>query len=52
VGGPVTGAYTYIRDGVMTTAGLRGSRSAQLIARIGATNQTRRDVTSLFTSSG
>jgi hypothetical protein len=49
---PVTGVYTYIRDGVMTTAGLRGSRSARLIARIGATNQTRRDVTSLFTSSG
>jgi hypothetical protein len=44
----VTGVYTYVRDGVMTTAGLRGSRTAELIERIGAVNQTRDDVTRRF----
>jgi hypothetical protein len=44
----VTGIYTYIRDGVITTAGLRGSRTAELIERIGAVNQTRDAVTRLF----
>jgi hypothetical protein len=44
----VTGIYTYVRDGVLTTAGLRGSRTAELIERIGATNQTRDDVIRLF----
>ena len=38
---PVTSIYTFIRDGEITTAGLRGSRPAQLIAEIGAANQTR-----------
>lgn len=45
---PVTSIYTFIRDGEITTAGLRGSRSAQLIAEIGAANQTRTDVTRRF----
>jgi hypothetical protein len=44
----VTGVYTYARDGVITTAGLRGSRAAELIERIGAVNQTRDEVTRLF----
>lgn len=35
----VSGIYTYIRDKQLTMAGLRGSRSAQLIERLGATNQ-------------
>jgi hypothetical protein len=44
----VTGVYTYVRDGVITTAGLRGSRTAKLIERIGAVNQTRDEVTRRF----
>jgi hypothetical protein len=44
----VTGVYTYVRDGVLTTAGLRGSRTAELIERIGAINQTRDEVTRRF----
>jgi hypothetical protein len=44
----VTGVYTYVRDGLITTAGLRGSRTAELIQRIGAANQTRDEVTRRF----
>jgi len=44
----VTGVYTYVRDGVITTAGLRGSRTAELIERIGAVNQMRDEVTRRF----
>ncbi|WP_156180450.1 hypothetical protein [Bradyrhizobium sp. LTSPM299] len=44
----MTGTYTFVHDGVITTAGLRGSRTAELIARIGAVNQTRNEVTRLF----
>src|ERR1700733_3097169 len=44
----VTGVYTYVRDNVMTTAGLRGSRTAELIERIGAVNQTQDEVTRRF----
>jgi hypothetical protein len=44
----VTGVYTYVRDGVITTAGLRGSRTAELIERMGAVNQTRDEVTRRF----
>jgi hypothetical protein len=44
----VTGVYTYVRDGVLTTAGLRGSRTAELIERIGAANQTLDEVTRRF----
>jgi hypothetical protein len=44
----VTGVYTYIRDGVITTAGLRGSRTAEIIEHIGAVNQIQNDVTRRF----
>jgi hypothetical protein len=44
----VSGVYTYVRDGVITTAGLRGSRTAELIEQIGAVNQTRDEVTRRF----
>ncbi|KTB78320.1 EthD domain-containing protein [Pseudomonas syringae] len=44
----VSGVYTYVRDAVMTTAGIRGSRQAQLIRQIGAINQTRPEIESLF----
>ena len=35
----MTGFYTFVRDGQPTTAGLRGSRPAELIDAIGAANQ-------------
>jgi hypothetical protein len=44
----VIGVYTYVRDGVLTTAGLRGSRTAELIERMGAVNQTRDEVIRRF----
>jgi hypothetical protein len=44
----VKGSYTFIRDGVLTTAGLRGSRAAALIDRLGARNQVSPDVARLF----
>ncbi|MGI3778442.1 MAG: EthD domain-containing protein [Janthinobacterium lividum] len=44
----VSGVYTFIRDGALTTAGLRGSRPAALIERLGALNQTTEEVTRLF----
>jgi len=46
----VSGVYTYVRDGKLTTAGLRGSRSAELINQIGATNQIQENVAKRFTS--
>ena len=45
---PVTSIYTFIRDGAITTAGLRGSRPAQLIEEVGAANQTQADVIRQF----
>ncbi len=46
----VSGVYTYVRDETLTTAGLRGSRPAQLIERLGAANQIAADAkTLLFT---
>ncbi len=45
---PVSGVYTYIRDKELTTAGLRGSRAAELTARLGADNQLRADVRHLL----
>jgi hypothetical protein len=45
----VTGVYTFVRDGVMTTAGLRGSSAAEIIEGIGATNHMRPEVVRLFT---
>ncbi|WP_239807504.1 EthD domain-containing protein [Croceicoccus hydrothermalis] len=44
----VEGVYTYIRDGALTTAGVRGSRPAMLIERAGALNQVQDEVTRLF----
>ena len=44
----VSGVYTYVRDKQLTTAGLRGSRQAQLIERLGANNQVADDVRHLM----
>ncbi|WP_010185876.1 EthD domain-containing protein [Sphingomonas sp. PAMC 26605] len=44
----VSGVYTYVRDKTLTVAGLRGSRAAQLIERLGANNQVKSDVTELI----
>ncbi len=44
----VSGVYTYVRDGELTVAGLRGSRPAQLIERLGAANQVQDDVRKLL----
>ncbi|WP_277967716.1 EthD domain-containing protein [Sphingomonas echinoides] len=44
----VSGVYTYVRDKTLTLAGLRGSRPAQLIERLGANNQTTDDVRRLM----
>jgi hypothetical protein len=45
----VTGVYTFVRDSVPTIAGLRGSRTAELIEQTGATNHLAPGVTNLFT---
>jgi len=44
----VSGVYTFVRDKQLTTAGLRGSRAAQLIERLGAQNQIAEDVRTLL----
>lgn len=44
----VTGFYTLVRDGQPTTAGLRGSRAAELISSMGALNQLDDGVTAIF----
>jgi len=44
----VTGVYTYVRDGKPTAAGLRGSRTAEIIEQIGAVNHLEPAVTDLF----
>jgi len=44
----VTGFYTFVRDGVPTAAGLRGSRSAELIDTVGAANQFAPDIAAQF----
>lgn len=46
----VSGVYTYVRDKQLTVAGLRGSRPAQLIETLGATNQIADDVRRLLFS--
>jgi hypothetical protein len=46
----VTGVYTFVRGGVPTTAGLRGSRPAEVIEQVGATNHLASEVTRLFRS--
>jgi hypothetical protein len=44
----VSGLYTYVRDGELTTAGLRGSRAAELIDYLGAINQRTPEVEHLL----
>lgn len=44
----VTGFYIFVRDGIPTTAGLRGSRPAMLIDALGAANQLAPEVTDRF----
>ena len=44
----VSGVYTYVRDKQLTTAGLRGSRQAHLIERLGANNQIADEVSHLM----
>ena len=48
----VTGFYTFVREGALTVAGLRGSRSAELIDSIGAANQLAREVAERFDAPG
>lgn len=44
----VSGVYTYVRESRLTTAGLRGSRAAELITALGALNQVSKEVESLL----
>jgi hypothetical protein len=44
----VSGFYTFVRDGVATAAGIRGSRAAELINNLGATNQLAPSVREQF----
>jgi hypothetical protein len=44
----VTGVFTFVRDGKPTLAGLRGSRQAEIIERIGATGQAGPEINRLF----
>jgi hypothetical protein len=44
----VGGVYTFVRDGRLTTAGLRGSRASGLITRLGSSNQVALEVEELF----
>ena len=44
----VSGLYTYVNDKKLTTAGLRGSRAAELIEYLGANNQLSPDVEHLL----
>lgn len=41
---PERDAYTFVYNGRMTLTGQRGSRTAELITNLGATNQLRRDI--------
>lgn len=45
---PVSGVFTFVRDDTLTTAGLRGSRVAELIRDMAATNQIADDVRALM----
>lgn len=45
---PVSGVFTFVRDGELTTAGLRGSRVAELISDLAAANQVAPDVRQLM----
>ena len=42
-------AYTFVYNGKMTLAGQRSSKVANLIEKVGATNQLKSDIVSLFT---
>ncbi len=44
----VAGFYTFVRDGRATTAGIRGSRQAELIDQLGAVNQLDAGVRARF----
>ncbi len=44
----VSGFYTFVRDGRATTAGIRGSRPAELIEQLGASNQLAPEVRARF----
>jgi hypothetical protein len=44
----VSGVHVFVRDGRLTTAGLRGSRPAELVAALAAQNQTDQRVRELF----
>jgi hypothetical protein len=44
----VTGVYTFVRDGKLTIAGIRGSRPAALIEDTGAANQTAAGINARF----
>ena len=45
---PVSGVHTFVRDGGLTTAGLRGSRVAELISDLAAANQVEDRVAHLM----
>jgi hypothetical protein len=45
---PVSGVYTFVRDEALTTAGLRGSRVAELISSLAASNQVEDSVQTLM----
>ena len=45
---PVSGVHTFVRDGRLTTAGLRGSRVAKLVDDLAAVNQVSEDVQHLM----
>lgn len=45
---PVSGVFTFVRDGELTTAGLRGSRVAELITGMAASNQVEPSVQTLM----
>lgn len=48
----VSGVYTFVREGELTSAGLRGSRVAELIVQLGATNQVSSAVEAVFRPPG
>lgn len=45
---PVSGVFTFVRDEVLTTAGVRGSRVAELITDLAAANQVSDEVRQLM----
>lgn len=46
----VSGVFTFVRDEALTLAGIRGSRVAELITDLAASNQTEREIADLFTA--